>query len=97
MVDRMFPVIQPEDYPAFQKLVPGLPSTHDVWNARHVDALQEAMRQGGRLIDVVVYPDAFAEFLRAQGSEGSLTTLHAFAVEKARAAPDAIGGPKPLF
>jgi hypothetical protein len=83
MADRIFPVIQPEDYPAFQSLVPGLPSTHDVWNARHVDALQEAMRLGEQLIEVVVYPDAFVEFLRAQGSDANLTTLQAFAVEKA--------------
>jgi hypothetical protein len=77
------PVIQPEHYPAFQKLVPGLPSTHGVWNARQVEELRDAMRQGERPIEVVVFPDAFAEFLRAQGSDGSLTTLQAFAVEKA--------------
>jgi hypothetical protein len=86
MADRIFAVIQPEDYPAFQKLVPGLPSTHDVWSTRHVDALKEAMRRGELLIEVVVYPDAFAEFLRVKGSDGSLTTLQAFAVEKATVA-----------
>jgi hypothetical protein len=43
------------------------------------------MRLGDRLIEVVVYPRAFAEFLRAQGSEGSLTTLQIFAVDKAAA------------
>jgi hypothetical protein len=86
MVDRVFPVIQPEDYSAFQKLVPGLPSVFDMWNAKHVEDLQDAMRRGERLIEVVVYPDAFAEFLRAHGSSGSPTTLEAFAVEKARTA-----------
>ena len=83
MADRIFPVLQPEGYPAFQKLVPGLPTAHDFWNARHVEVLRDAMRQGDRPVEVVVSPDAFAEFLRARGSEGSLTTLEAFAVEKA--------------
>jgi hypothetical protein len=83
MADRIFPVIQPEHYPTFQKLVVGLPSTHDVWNARQVEELRDAMRQGDRPIEVVVFPDAFAEFLRAQASDGSLTALQAFAVEKA--------------
>jgi hypothetical protein len=84
MADRIFPVLQPEDYPAFQKLVPGLPTAHDIWNARHVQELRDAMRQGDRLIEVVVYPGAFAEFLRAQGSDGSLTTLQIFAEAAAR-------------
>ena len=86
MVDRVLPVIPPEHYPAFQTLVAGMPATYDVWNARHVEELQEAMRQGERLLEVVVYPDALAEFLRAKGSGGSLTTLQAFAAEKAAAA-----------
>jgi hypothetical protein len=54
-----------------------------VWSAKHVEELEDAMRQGERVIEVVVYPDAFVEFLRAGGSNGSLTTLEAFAVEKA--------------
>jgi hypothetical protein len=65
-----------------------LPSSHDLWNAEHIEALQDAMREGDQLIEVVVYPDAFAEFLRSQGSEGSLITLEAYAVEKAIAAGD---------
>ena len=83
MADRAIPVIQPEDYPAFQKLVAGLPSTHDVWNARQVEELRDAIRQGERPAEVVVFADAFAEFLRAEGLEGSLTSLEAFAAVKA--------------
>jgi hypothetical protein len=86
MADRIIPVLQPEEYSAFQKLVPGLPSSHDLWSAQHVDALQATMREGDQLIEVIVFVDAFAEFLRSQGSEGSLTTLEAYAVEKAIAA-----------
>jgi hypothetical protein len=86
MADRIIPVLQPEDYSAFQKLVPELPSSHDVWNAAHIAALQDTMREGDQLIEVVVYPDAFAEFLRSHRSEGSLTTLEAYALEKAIAA-----------
>jgi len=86
MVDRIIPVLQPEGYSAFQELVPGLPSSHDVWNAQHVDALRDAIREGDQLIEVIVFPDAFAEFLRSQGSEGSLTVLQTYAVEKAIAA-----------
>jgi hypothetical protein len=83
MADRIFPVLQPEDYPAFQKLVPGLPFTFDMWSAKHVEELRSTTRQGDRPVEVVVFPEAFAEFLRAQGSDGSLTALEAFAVEKA--------------
>ena len=83
MTDGVIPVIQREDYPAFQKLMVGLPSTHDVWNARQVEELREAMRQGERPTEVVVFPDAFAEYLRVQRLEGSVTTLEAFAVVKA--------------
>jgi hypothetical protein len=86
MADRIIPALQPEDYPALQKLVPGLPSSHDAWNAQHVDALQATMREGDQLTEVIVFVDAFAEFLRSRGSEGSLTTLEAYAVEKAIAA-----------
>jgi hypothetical protein len=86
MADRVIPVIPPEHYAAFQKLVAGLPATYDVWIGKHVEELQDAMRQGEQLLEVVVYPDAFGEFLRAQGSGGSPTTLQAFAVEKAAAA-----------
>lgn len=86
MADRIISALQPEDYAAFQKLVPGLPSSHDVWNAEHVDALRDTLREGDQLIEVIVFVDAFAEFLRSRGSEGSLTTLEAYAVEKAIAA-----------
>jgi hypothetical protein len=86
MADRVIPVLQPEDYSAFQKLVPGLPSPHDLWSAQHVDALQATMREGDKLVEVIVFVDAFAEFLRSRRLEGSLTTLEAYAVEKAIAA-----------
>jgi len=86
MVDRVFPIIPPEHYPAFQTFVPGLPATFNVWNAKHVEELRETMRQGERLIEVVTYPGAFAEFLREHRSVGSLMTLEAFAIEKAAVA-----------
>jgi hypothetical protein len=86
MVDRVLPVIPPEHYPAFQKLIPGLPSTYELWNARHIEELRDAMRRGERRIEVVVYPDALAEFLRTQRSDGSLAILGAFAIEKATVA-----------
>jgi hypothetical protein len=82
MVGRVLPVIVPEHYPAFQGLAPSLPDTYSVWNARHLDEIQDAIRLDERLIDVVVYPDAFAEFLREQGWDGNLKTLEAFAIQK---------------
>jgi hypothetical protein len=83
MVDRVLPVILPEYYPAFQELAPSLPETYSLWNARHVDELRDAIHRDERLIEVVVFPDAFAEFLREHGWDGNLKTLEAFAVEKA--------------
>jgi hypothetical protein len=86
MADRVIAVLQPEGYFAFRQLIAGLPSMFDVWTAKHVEELQDAMRLGNQLLEVVVYPDAFAELLRAQGSGGSLTTLQTFAAEKAATA-----------
>jgi hypothetical protein len=82
MADRVFAVIPPDHYPAFQTLVPGLPMTYDAWNAKHVEKLRNAWRNGTRLTEVVIFVDAFAEFLNERGWDGSVATLEAFAVEK---------------
>lgn len=72
----------PENYAYFQTLVPGLPLTYDAWRARHIEELRDAWRGGTQLTEVVIYVDAFTEFLDARGWDGSISTLEAFAVEK---------------
>jgi len=82
MADRIFAIIPPENYSTFQTLVPGLPITYDAWRARHIEQLRDAWRIGTQLTEVVIYVDAFAEFLNQRGWDGSVSTLEAFAVEK---------------
>ena len=82
MADRIFAVLTPENYSTFRTLVPGLPITYDAWRARHVEQLRDAWRRSTQLTEVVIFVDAFAEFLTKRGWDGSTATLEAFAVEK---------------
>lgn len=80
-VTRVLPVIGPEHYPKFRRLISSLPDHFAGWKAAHVETIRETMRSHQRLVEVVVYPDAFAMFLQEHGLNGSPKTLEAFATE----------------
>ena len=50
------------------------------WKATHIEELRTAYRADETVIEVVLYPDAFARFLREQGLAGNVKTLEAFAI-----------------
>ena len=83
MVDRPLPVLFREDYPAFRQIMPNLPDSFDAWHSGHIEELRAAYGAGETPIDVIVYPDAYVQFLRRHGSMGSMGTLKAFAIERA--------------
>ena len=62
MNNRIFPVLEPEDYAAFRKLIPPLPDRYAEWRTKHLEELRDALRYREQPLEVVVYPDPFTEF-----------------------------------
>jgi hypothetical protein len=75
------PVIAPEDFDAFKKLLgPQLSMSYDEWiklsyTMWHPDHLEE----DETIVDVKVYPDEFARYLKATRSAEDLKSLLPFA------------------
>jgi hypothetical protein len=88
MADRPLPIFRSQDYSLFQATVAALPKGYINWFDKHRREMQRLIRRGDRPIEVMVDPDAFAEFCRAGKRAQNLKSLEDFAIERVAASPD---------
>jgi hypothetical protein len=80
---EVFPLILPNDYAAFRRLVGSdIPDTYDEWFNLQRKEIREFVQAGRATKTIEVHSNEFSRFLRERGANANIVSLRNFTIEK---------------